>query len=83
MPTVESGGVAISYVAEGSGTPVVLVHGFASSVQGNWRAPGIIDALVRAGRRVGVPTPAGQAIYAALRLLQQPAFEDPAATRQG
>jgi len=52
MPTVDSGGVTISYVAEGSGSPVVLVHGFASSVQGNWRAPGVIDALVAAGRRV-------------------------------
>ena len=52
MPTVDSGGVTISYVAEGTGPPVVLVHGFASSVQGNWRAPGIIDALVAAGRRV-------------------------------
>ncbi|TAK54878.1 MAG: alpha/beta hydrolase [Dehalococcoidia bacterium] len=52
MPTVDSGGVTISYVAEGSGPAVVLVHGFASSVQGNWRGPGIIDALVAAGRRV-------------------------------
>ncbi len=52
MPTVDSGGVPISYVVEGGGAPVVLVHGFASSVQGNWRGPGIIDALVAAGRRV-------------------------------
>ena len=52
MPTIDSGGVPISYVVEGSGLPVVLVHGFASSVRGNWRGPGIIDALVAAGRRV-------------------------------
>ena len=52
MPTIDSGGVTIDYVVEGSGPPVVLVHGFASSVQGNWRAPGIIEALVAAGRRV-------------------------------
>jgi pimeloyl-ACP methyl ester carboxylesterase len=52
MPTLDSAGVRIHYVAEGSGPPVVLVHGFASSVRGNWRAPGIIDALVAAGRRV-------------------------------
>jgi pimeloyl-ACP methyl ester carboxylesterase len=55
MPTIDSDGVTISYVAEGAGPPVVLVHGFASSAQGNWRAPGIIDALVGAGRRVIAP----------------------------
>ncbi len=52
MPTLDSDGVNIDYVVEGSGPPVVLVHGFASSVQGNWRAPGIIDELVRVGRQV-------------------------------
>ena len=52
MPTFDSGGVAIHYVDEGSGPAIVLVHGFAASVQANWRAPGIIDALVQAGRRV-------------------------------
>ena len=52
MPTIDSAGVNIDYVVEGSGPPVVLVHGFASSVKGNWRAPGIIDELVRVGRRV-------------------------------
>ena len=44
MPTFDSGGVAIHYVDEGSGPAIVLVHGFAASVQANWRAPGIIDA---------------------------------------
>ena len=30
----------------------MLIHGFASSLQGNWRAPGIVDAIVKAGRQV-------------------------------
>lgn len=52
MPEFNSSGVQINYVDQGSGAPVVLVHGFASSLQGNWRAPGIFDALVADGRRV-------------------------------
>ena len=52
MPTLDSGGVAINYVDEGSGPTIVLVHGFAASIRTNWRAPGIIDALIRDGRRV-------------------------------
>lgn len=51
MPVLDVGGVPINYIDEGTGPAVVLVHGFASSLQGNWRAPGIVDALVAAGRR--------------------------------
>ena len=60
MPAITSNGVEINYIdevsrlvpVEGEGPPVVLVHGFASSLDGNWRAPGVIDALIAAGRRV-------------------------------
>ncbi|MGE5597160.1 MAG: alpha/beta fold hydrolase, partial [Hyphomicrobiales bacterium] len=52
MPTIESGGLTINYIDEGQGQPIVLVHGFASSLQGNWRATGVVDALVNDGRRV-------------------------------
>lgn len=52
MPTFDSAGVPIHYIDEGSGPPVVLVHGFAASIEYNWRLPGIIDALKAAGRRV-------------------------------
>ncbi|MBW2414759.1 MAG: alpha/beta hydrolase [Deltaproteobacteria bacterium] len=52
MATFDSGGVEIAYCDEGRGRPVVLVHGFAASVDANWRAPGWIEALVGSGRRV-------------------------------
>lgn len=52
MPFIDSGGVSIHYVDEGAGDPVVLVHGFAASLEANWRAPGVISALITAGRRV-------------------------------
>jgi pimeloyl-ACP methyl ester carboxylesterase len=32
--------------------PVVLHHGFSTSAAANWKAPGIVDALVGAGRHV-------------------------------
>ena len=52
MPTFDSNGVTINYADEGSGPELILVHGFASSLQGNWKAPGIFDMLVQSGRRV-------------------------------
>jgi len=35
-----------------SGPPVLLVHGFASSFERNWREPGWVDLLSEAGRQV-------------------------------
>lgn len=52
MPTFEVETIELNYIEEGSGPPIVLVHGFASSIEGNWRATGVIDALTSAGRRV-------------------------------
>ena len=45
-------GVEIAYLDEGSGEPIVLVHGFASTAQVNWVHPGWVATLTRAGRRV-------------------------------
>jgi len=56
MQTFSSDGVRIAFVDEGSGGgqahPVLLIHGFASSVRYNWREPGWIAFLVKHGFRV-------------------------------
>lgn len=48
----DSHGVQINYVDQGTGDPVVLVHGFTMSLDPAWKAPGIVAALDRAGYRV-------------------------------
>jgi pimeloyl-ACP methyl ester carboxylesterase len=52
MPTVQSAGVPIHYELIGTGTPILLVHGFLSSFEGNWRQSGWIDFLLGQGRQV-------------------------------
>ncbi len=39
-------GVRIAYEVYGAGSPVILLHGLASSSSVNWIRPGVIDALV-------------------------------------
>lgn len=45
MPKFDSAGVGIHYEEQGSGAPVILVHGFASSARGNWIEPEWIKFL--------------------------------------
>ena len=52
MPSFRSGDLALAYLDEGEGDPVVLVHGFASTKETNWVNPGWVSTLVRAGFRV-------------------------------
>jgi pimeloyl-ACP methyl ester carboxylesterase len=52
MQTFSSDGVRIAFTDEGRGEPVLLIHGFASSVRHNWREPGWIAFLARNGFRV-------------------------------
>lgn len=43
--TFDSAGVPIHYTSEGTGEPVILLHGFAVNADLNWRVPGITDRL--------------------------------------
>jgi pimeloyl-ACP methyl ester carboxylesterase len=55
-------GVEIAYEVWGTETelpPVVLHHGFTVDAQSNWFAPGVVTALVEAGRRVVAPDARG------------------------
>lgn len=52
MRKFDSDGVEIAYLDEGTGEPVILVHGFASNVIFNWVDPGWVRHLTRAGYRV-------------------------------
>ena len=52
MPTATSSdGCAIHWQEEGAGPPVLLIHGFASTLARNWLDTGWMRALARAGRR--------------------------------
>lgn len=54
MPTVISNGIWIRFeqYGEPAAPTVLLVHGFASSVEDNWVQTGWVRALTKAGRRV-------------------------------
>lgn len=52
MDYFESDGLRLAYRMVGEGSPIVLVHGFASTHEVNWVATGWSRALVDAGRRV-------------------------------
>ena len=47
-----SDGIQIHFVDEGRGTPVLLIHGYTSDIDGGWRNRGVIDALISDGYRV-------------------------------
>jgi hypothetical protein len=53
----EAGGVRIHYLIEGSGEPVVLIHGMDSSARINWQAPGTIDALAKHHEAIALDLP--------------------------
>ena len=49
MPVFTRDGLDIAFVDEGEGEAILLVHGFGSNLETNWRGPGWIDLLVHAG----------------------------------
>lgn len=52
MASFTTNGIEIAYLDEGSGDPVLLIHGFASNKAVNWVYPGWVETLTKAGRRV-------------------------------
>jgi pimeloyl-ACP methyl ester carboxylesterase len=52
VQTFDSDGVRIAFLDEGAGAPILLIHGFASSVRFNWIDPGWVGLLARNGFRV-------------------------------
>ena len=61
MQTFDSDGVRIAFLDEGAGAPILLIHGFASSMRFNWIDPGWVGLLTRNGFRVIASTTAGTA----------------------
>ncbi|WP_029356380.1 alpha/beta fold hydrolase [Bosea sp. 117] len=51
MPSFTHDGIEFAYLDEGKGDPVILIHGFGSTKEVNWVAPGWVSTLTRAGRR--------------------------------
>ncbi|TLP48631.1 alpha/beta hydrolase [Cohaesibacter sp. CAU 1516] len=52
MPEFTSDGYTLSYLDEGVGEPVLLIHGFGSNKMVNWVNPGWVKTLTDAGYRV-------------------------------
>jgi pimeloyl-ACP methyl ester carboxylesterase len=52
MESFQSDGVKIAYEVAGEGSPVLLVHGFASNARVNWHETFWVKTLVEAGHRV-------------------------------
>jgi len=52
MNIFDSDGVRIAYLDQGEGSPILLIHGFASNAQVNWVNTSWVTSLTRAGFRV-------------------------------
>jgi len=52
MDFFSNDGFRLAFLDAGEGEPVLLLHGFASSVRVNWVNPGWVDTLRKAGYRV-------------------------------
>ncbi len=52
MKSFQSDGVRIAYDVIGEGDPILLIHGFASTANVNWRDTGWVSTLENAGRSV-------------------------------
>jgi pimeloyl-ACP methyl ester carboxylesterase len=55
--TFDANGVKIRYVIQGTGEPVVLVHGLAASAFWNWQFPGIVKKLAEDHQVIALDLP--------------------------
>jgi pimeloyl-ACP methyl ester carboxylesterase len=55
--TFDANGVKLHYLIEGTGEPVVLIHGLDSSARINWQMPGTIDAIARDHQVIALDLP--------------------------
>jgi pimeloyl-ACP methyl ester carboxylesterase len=46
--------VKIHYIVQGDGTPVILIHGFSGTAEGNWFANGVAEALSKNHRVIAI-----------------------------
>ncbi len=51
---VASDGVKIHYLETGAGTPVVLIHGYTGTAEGNWFSNGVAEALAKKHRVIAI-----------------------------
>ncbi len=49
-----SDGIKIHYMVLGKGTPVVLIHGYTGSAEGNWFRNGVAEALAKTNMVIGI-----------------------------
>ena len=52
MPTYSNDGLKLHYIERGTGSPLLLLHGFGMSAQSCWHDTGIVDVLADSGHRV-------------------------------
>jgi pimeloyl-ACP methyl ester carboxylesterase len=55
--TFDARGVKIRYVTQGTGEPVVLIHGLHASAATNWQLPGIFTALAKDHQVIALDLP--------------------------
>ena len=51
---VTSDGIKVHYLVKGEGVPVVLIHGYTGSAEGNWFSNGVADELAKTNRVVAI-----------------------------
>lgn len=52
MPYFDNNGIKIYYEIEGEGPDLIMIHGFASSIAGNWKGPNWIKVLKEENRLI-------------------------------